>query len=44
VVDDLFTAEVIVYGSLTYETTLGGGTTVPALTVVSIQVTGDTDR
>jgi hypothetical protein len=38
--DDLFKAEVVVAGSLSYETSLGGSTTVPKLTVVKISVIG----
>jgi hypothetical protein len=40
--NDLFQAEVVVTGSLSYETTLGGSTTVPQLTVVKITVIGST--
>ena len=40
--DDLFKAEVVVTGSLSYETTLGGSTTVPKLTVLKISVIGST--
>jgi hypothetical protein len=40
--DDLFKAEVVVAGSLSYETTLGGSTTVPKLTVKKISVIGST--
>jgi hypothetical protein len=40
--DDLFKAEVVVAGSLSYETTLGGSTTVPKLTVLKISVIGST--
>jgi hypothetical protein len=40
--DDLFQAEVVVAGSLSYETTLGGSTTVPKLTVLKITVIGST--
>ena len=40
--DDLFQAEVIVAGSLSYETTLGGSTTVPKLTVIKITIIGST--
>ena len=38
---DLFTANVIVLGSYTYQTQIGGQTTVPQLQVDSIQVTGN---
>jgi hypothetical protein len=38
--DDLFKAEVVVAGSLSYETSLGGSTTVPKLTVTKISVIG----
>jgi hypothetical protein len=38
--DDLFKAEVTVIGSLSYDTTLGGTTTVPHLMVNKITVTG----
>lgn len=37
---DLFTANVLVLGSYTYQTQIGGQTTVPQLQVNSIQVTG----
>jgi hypothetical protein len=37
---DLFRAEVVVAGAYTYETTMGGQTTVPLLKVVKIQTTG----
>jgi hypothetical protein len=37
---DLFRAEVVVAGTYTYETTLGGHLTVPVLAVSKIQVTG----
>src|SRR5215831_2565175 len=37
---DLFTAEVQVTGSLTYDTQIGGSTTVPELQINSITVTG----
>jgi hypothetical protein len=38
--DDLFRAEVTVLGSLSYETQIGGQTTVPQLLVHEIEVTG----
>jgi hypothetical protein len=38
--DDLFTAKVIVLGSYKYDTQIGGETTVPWLSVMSIKVTG----
>jgi hypothetical protein len=38
--DDLFTARVTVTGSLSYDTQIGGSTTVPQLQVASIAVTG----
>ena len=38
--DDLFTAKVMVLGSYSYDTQIGGETTVPQLTVASITVTG----
>ncbi|WP_344112818.1 hypothetical protein [Kribbella alba] len=38
--DDLFTAKVTVSGSLSYDTQIGGETTVPSLRVTSITVTG----
>jgi hypothetical protein len=38
--DDLFTARVTVTGSLTYDTTIGGSTTVPQLQIASLSVTG----
>jgi hypothetical protein len=38
--DDLFRAEVTVAGSLSYDTQIGGTTTVPRLTVDTIKVTG----
>jgi hypothetical protein len=37
---DLFTAEVTVRGSISYDTQIGGSATVPVLTVDSIRVTG----
>jgi hypothetical protein len=37
---DLFKAEVTVAGSMSYGTQIGGSTTVPMLTVDTIQVTG----
>lgn len=37
---DLFRAEVVVGGTYTYETSLGGQMTVPTLAVSKIQVTG----
>lgn len=37
---DLFRAEVVVAGSYSYETTMGGTLTVPKLTVTKITVTG----
>ncbi len=40
VVDDTFTAEVTVTGSLTYDTSIGGRTTVPTLSVDTITRTG----
>ena len=40
--DDLFKAEVVLAGSLSYETSLGGSTTVPKLTVTKISVIGST--
>ena len=41
--DDIFQAKVIVSGSLSYETTLGGELTAPVLLVNSIRVTGSAD-
>jgi hypothetical protein len=38
--NDLFTAKVTVTGSLSYDTQIGGSTTVPELQVDSITVTG----
>jgi deoxyhypusine synthase len=38
--DDLFTARVTVTGSLTYDTQIGGQTTVPQLQIASLSVTG----
>lgn len=38
--DDLFTANVMVLGSYTYSTQIGGQTTVPRLQVDSVRVTG----
>jgi hypothetical protein len=38
--DDLFTAKVTVLGSYSYDTQIGGETTVPNLAVMSISVTG----
>ena len=38
--DDLFTAKVTVSGSTSYDTQIGGETTVPSLRVASITVTG----
>jgi hypothetical protein len=38
--NDLFTAKVVVTGSLSYDTQIGGSTTVPELQVDSITVTG----
>jgi hypothetical protein len=38
--DDLFTAKVMVLGSFSYDTQIGGETTVPQLSVMSIKVTG----
>ncbi len=38
--DDLVTMYVEVAGSMSYETTLGGETTVPTMTVHIIKVTG----
>lgn len=38
--DDLFRAEVTVAGSVSYDTQIGGNTTVPVLTVDTIRVTG----
>ena len=38
--DDLFTAKVIVIGSFSYDTQIGGETTVPQLSIISIKVTG----
>lgn len=38
--DDLFTAKVIVLGAYSYDTQIGGETTVPQLSVMSIKVTG----
>ncbi|MGC4942001.1 hypothetical protein [Kribbella sp. DT2] len=38
--DDLFTARVTVTGSLTYDTQIGGQTTVPQLRIASLSVTG----
>ncbi|HEY9371985.1 hypothetical protein [Streptomyces sp.] len=38
--DDLFTAKVVVVGSYSYDTQIGGETTVPQLSVISITVTG----
>jgi hypothetical protein len=38
--DDLFKAEVVVAGSLSYDTQIGGSTTVPLLLVTKITVTG----
>ena len=37
---DLFTAEVTVSGSMSYDTQVGGNATVPVLAIDSIQVTG----
>jgi hypothetical protein len=37
---DLFTAQVTVGGSISYDTQIGGSTTVPLLTVDTIHVTG----
>jgi hypothetical protein len=37
---DLFTAEVTVRGSMSYDTHVGGNSTVPVLAIDSIQVTG----
>jgi hypothetical protein len=42
VVDDLFRAEVTVLGSMTYDTQIGGSTTVPQLAVNSIKIIGST--
>ena len=39
--DDLFTAKVIVLGSFSYDTQIGGNTTVPQLQVMSLSVTGN---
>lgn len=41
--DDIFVAKVTVEGSYSYETTMGGETTVPTLTVVSIKRIGTAD-
>lgn len=38
--DDLFTAKVLVLGSFSYDTQIGGSTTVPHLQVMSLTVTG----
>ena len=38
--DDLFSAKVLVMGSFSYDTQIGGETTVPQLSVMSITVTG----
>ncbi len=38
--DDLFRAEVTVAGALSYDTQIGGNTTVPTLTTDTIRVTG----
>lgn len=40
--DDIFRAEVDVSGSLSYDTTMGGSTTVPKLQVTKIEVIGTT--
>lgn len=40
VADDVFAAQVTVLGSFSYDTTLGGNTTVPRLQVDSIEVQG----
>ncbi|TCC40007.1 serine/threonine protein kinase [Kribbella capetownensis] len=40
--DDLFQANVLVLGSFSYDTQIGGETTVPNLSVISIKVTGST--
>jgi hypothetical protein len=37
---DLFRAEVTVAGALSYDTTMGGSTTVPKLEITAIKVTG----
>lgn len=39
--DDLFTAKVVVVGAFSYDTQIGGETTVPQLSVISISVTGN---
>jgi hypothetical protein len=41
--DDLFTAKVTVVGSYSYDTQIGGSTTVPMLRIDSITVTGSID-
>lgn len=38
--DDLFTAKVLVLGSFSYDTQIGGTTTVPHLSVISLTTTG----
>jgi hypothetical protein len=38
--DDLFTAKVVVLGPTSFDTQIGGNTTVPTLQVMSIKVTG----
>ena len=40
---DLFVAEVTVTGSYTYDTQIGGSTTVPLVAVHTISVTGHED-
>jgi hypothetical protein len=40
--DDVFKAEVTVLGSYSYDTQIGGSTTVPSLAVTKITVTGST--
>lgn len=42
VADDLFTAETTVTGSLTYDTSIGGGAAVPQLLITKITITGST--
>jgi hypothetical protein len=39
--DDLFTAKVVVIGAYSYDTQIGGETTVPQLSIISIKVTGN---
>ncbi len=40
---DVFEAQVIVGGSFSYDTQIGGNTTVPKFEIVSINVYGSTD-